>query len=54
MFEAIFYIIFCLLTGFAGSQRRLGFFGTFLLSFVVTPIPVLLILVLTAPRHQVE
>jgi hypothetical protein len=30
MVEAIIYIIFCVLTEFRGSRRRIGFFGTFL------------------------
>jgi len=25
----IIYIVFCILTGLCGSQRRMGFFGTF-------------------------
>ena len=50
----ILYIAFCLLAGLAGSQRRMGFFGTFLLSLVVTPVVVLLILILTAPSRRVE
>jgi uncharacterized membrane protein len=35
-------------------HRRMGFFGTFLLSLVVTPVVVLLVLVLTAPSDRVE
>jgi len=31
------YILVCLLTGFAGSHRRMGFWGTFLLALVTTP-----------------
>jgi hypothetical protein len=50
----ILYIAFCLLAGLAGSQRRMRFFGTFLLSLVVTPVVVLLILILTAPSRRVE
>jgi hypothetical protein len=48
----ILYVIFCLLTGLCGIQRRLGFWGTFFISLLVTPIPVLLVLLLTAPRRQ--
>ena len=54
MVEAIFYIMFCLLTGLCGIQRRLGFFGTFLLALVVTPVVVLLVLLLTGPSHRME
>ena len=54
MVETIFYIIFCLLTGLCGSQRRMGFFGTFLLSLVVTPVIVLIVLLLTGPSRRLE
>ena len=43
------YIMFCLLAGLCGSHRRMGFFGTFMISLVVTPVVVLLVLLLTAP-----
>ena len=54
MVEAGFYIMFCLLTGLCGRQRRMGFFGTFLLSLVVTPVIVLLVLLLTGPSRRLE
>jgi hypothetical protein len=54
MVEALFYLLFCLLTGLCGIQRRLGFFGTFLLSLVLTPIPILLLLLLTGPSKRIE
>jgi hypothetical protein len=54
MIEALFYFLFCLLTGLCGIQRRLGFFGTFLLSLVLTPIPILLLLLLTGPSKRIE
>jgi uncharacterized membrane protein len=50
----ILYVAFCLLAGLCGSQRRMGFFGTFLVSLVVTPVVVLLVLILTAPSHRDE
>ena len=50
----IIYLVFCLLAGLCGVHRRMGFFGTFLISLVVTPVVVLLVLVLTAPSHRVE
>ena len=43
------YIFFCLLVGLCGSQRRMGFFGTFIVSLFLTPVIMLLILVFTAP-----
>lgn len=54
MVEAVVYIVFCVLTGLCGSQRRLGFFGTFLVSIVVTPLVVLPVLLLTGPSRRVE
>jgi len=54
MIEAIFYILFCVLTGLCGSQRRMGFLVTFLLSIVLTPVIVLLVLLLTGPSQRVE
>ena len=47
----ILYVVFCVLAGLCGSQRRMGFFGTFLLSLVLTPVIVLLLLILTAPSR---
>jgi hypothetical protein len=49
MVEAVIYIIFCVLTGLLGIDRRMGFFGTFLIAIVTTPFIVLPILLLTAP-----
>jgi hypothetical protein len=54
MLEATIYLVFCVLTGLLGSQRRLGFFGTFLLSVVVTPVVMLPVLLLTGPSRRVE
>jgi uncharacterized membrane protein len=50
----IIYLVFCLLAGLCGIHRRMGFFGTFLISLVVTPVVVLLVLILTAPSHRAE
>ncbi len=50
----VLYVVFCLLAGVCGSHRRMGFFGTFLISFVVTPVLVLLVLILTAPSPRAE
>jgi hypothetical protein len=50
----IIYLMFCLLAGLCGIHRRMGFFGTFLISLVVTPVVVLLVLILTAPSHPAE
>jgi hypothetical protein len=50
----ILYVIFCVLTGLCGVQRRMGFIGTFIFALLVTPIPVLLVLLLTAPSRRYE
>jgi hypothetical protein len=50
----VIYVIFCLLTGLAGSQRRIGFFGTFLISLFITPPIMLILLILTGPSRRVE
>jgi hypothetical protein len=50
----IIYLVFCLLTGLCGSQRRLGFFGTFILSVLITPVVMLVILLLTGPSRGTE
>jgi hypothetical protein len=50
----IIYVIFCVLTGLCGVQRRMGFIGTFIFALLVTPIPVLLVLLLTAPSRRYE
>ena len=54
MIETVIYIVFCLLTGLCGIERRLGFFGTFLLALVATPLVVLPLLLLTGPSRRVE
>ena len=54
MVEAIFYIIFCLLTGLCGAYRRMGFFGTFMISLVITPVLMLILLALFGPSPAVE
>jgi hypothetical protein len=48
----IIYVIFCILVGFCGINRRLGFFGTFLVSLFVTPFVMVIILLLTAPSRD--
>ena len=48
------YLVFCLLVGLCGSQRRMGFTGTFLLALVVTPVVALLVLLITGPSRRAE
>jgi len=54
MLEAIVYIIFCILTGLCGVNRRMGFLGTFVIALVTTPLVVLPVLLLTGPSRRVE
>jgi hypothetical protein len=50
----IIYLVFCLLTALCGSQRRLGFLGTFIISILITPVLMLIILLLTGPSRGIE
>jgi hypothetical protein len=50
----IIYLVFCLLVGLCGTQRRMGFVGTFVLSFFITPILMVLVLLVTAPARSIE
>ena len=50
----IIYVVFCLLTALCGSQRRMGFTGTFLLSVALTPVIGLIILLITGPSRRAE
>jgi hypothetical protein len=48
------YILVCLLTGFCGTHRRMGFWGTFFLALVTTPLVVWIVLFITGPSRRVE
>ena len=50
----IVYLIFSVLVGLCGSQRRMGFTGTFLLSLVITPVLALLLLLVTGPSRRAQ
>jgi len=54
MVETTLYVVFCILTGLCGVNRRLGFFGTFVLALIITPLVVLPVLLLTGPSRRVE
>lgn len=58
MLEPIVYIILCVilcvLKGLCGSHRRMGFFGTFILAIITTPLVVLPVLLITGPSSRVE
>jgi hypothetical protein len=49
----VLYVVFCVLVGLCGSQRRMGFIGTFVVSLFFTPIIVLVVLLLTGPSRHV-
>ncbi len=48
------YVVFCILVGICGSQRRMGFTGTFIFSLLVTPVLVLIVLLMTGPAQRLE
>ena len=48
------YIVFCILVGLCGSQRRMGFTGTCLLSHAITPVIGLLVLLFPGPSRRAE
>ena len=48
----ILYVVFCILVGLCGSQRRMGFIGTFIISLFLTPLVVLIVLLLTGPSQR--
>ena len=47
----LMYVVFCILVGLCGSQRRMGFIGTFIVSLFFTPVLVLIVLLLTGPAR---
>jgi FtsH-binding integral membrane protein len=49
----ILYVVFSILVGLCGSQRRMGFIGTFIVSLLFTPLLVLIVLLLTGPAQRV-
>jgi hypothetical protein len=54
MVEVTIYVVFCILTGFCGINRRMGFFGTFVIALITTPLVVLPVLLLTGPSRNAE
>jgi hypothetical protein len=54
MVEVTLYVAFCVLTGFCGINRRMGFFGTFVIALITTPLVVLPVLLLTGQSRRVE
>jgi hypothetical protein len=54
MLELMAYITLCIFTGLCGANRRMGFFGTFFLALVTTPLVVLPLLLITGPASRAE
>ncbi len=48
------YVLLCFITGYFGRNRRMGYFGTVLLSLLITPLAMLIILMLFGPSSAVE
>jgi hypothetical protein len=48
----IVYLVFCFLTAACGIERRMGFWGTFIISLFITPPVMLLVLLFTAERAK--
>jgi hypothetical protein len=46
------YFVFCILVAICGSQRRVGFLGTFFLSMFFTPVLALIVLLITGPSRR--
>jgi hypothetical protein len=51
---AISYVILCLIIGLFGRNRRMGYFGTFMLSMLITPLIMMVVLAMTGPSAGVE
>jgi hypothetical protein len=48
------YIVACLFTGFCGTHRRMGFWGTFFLALFTTPLIVLPVLFIPCQSRRFE
>jgi len=52
IFPLSIYIFLCLLVGFRGMRVRIGYWGTAILSFLLTPIVVFVALLLLDPAQR--
>lgn len=52
MLEVILYVVICALTGIGGIGRRGGFFVTFFLALVFSPLIVLPVLLISSPFRK--
>ena len=50
----LIYILLCLITALYGMDRKLGFLGSLVLSFLLSPLLVLVILILSGPKRPKE
>jgi hypothetical protein len=46
------YVLLCFICGYYGQGTRLGLWGVFLFSVLLTPIPILIILFFLKPDHE--
>jgi hypothetical protein len=46
------WLAMSLLVGYAGRDRAIGFWGFFIVSLILTPIPTILVLLLTATTRD--
>ncbi len=46
------YFLLALLVGIVGTGSRIGFFGTFVLSLLLTPLLMIFLLIALTPRPQ--
>jgi hypothetical protein len=54
MLEVILYVVVCALTAIGGIDRRGGFFVTFILALVFSPLIVLPVLLISSPLRAVQ
>ena len=46
------YLVLCLIVGYLGRNRAIGFWGFFILSILLTPLVGGIVLAVAAPRSQ--
>jgi hypothetical protein len=46
------YVLVCLLVGWLGRDRQIGFSGVFVMSLVITPVVMCLVLLIGAPKEK--
>ena len=50
----LLYLFLCGLTALLGTDRRMGFLGTFALAVIITPLLVLPLLFITGPSRRID